>query len=258
MITSDPKSRFSNRVEDYVRYRPGYPRGVIDLMRKECELTADSIVADIGSGTGFLARLFLEVGNVVYGVEPNAPMREAGERLLEEFPKFHSVVGSAEETSLSDSSVDLIVAGQAFHWFDRQRCRAEFSRILRRDGWMAVIYNHRDRDSTEFARKYERILQTYGVDYQVVMERHVDAEKMAAFFAPGKFNDAHFKNEQLFDFEGLKGRLLSASYSPKEDHPRYPAMMEDLERSFEAHQEYGYLRLEYDTQVSYGRLAGRA
>jgi SAM-dependent methyltransferase len=257
VITSDPKSRFSNRVEDYVRFRPGYPRSVIDLLRKECGLTAESVVADIGSGTGFLARLFLEVGNVVYGVEPNAPMREAGERLLEEFPKFHSVVGSAEETSLADSSVDMIVAGQAFHWFDRERCRAEFLRILRRDGWVAVIYNHRDRDSTEFAREYERILQTYGIDYQGVKERHVDSGKMAAFFAPGKFSDSHFKNEQLFDFEGLKGRLLSSSYAPKEDHPKYLAMIEDLERIFEAHQEYGYLRLEYDTQVSYGRLAGR-
>jgi hypothetical protein len=131
-------------------------------------------------------------------------------------------------------------------------------RILRRDGWMAVIYNHRDRDSTEFARKYERILQTYGVDYQVVMGRHVDSEKMAAFFAPGKFSDAHFKNEQLFDFAGLKGRLLSASYAPKEEHANYPAMIAELERIFEEHQEYGYLRLEYDTQVSYGRFLGRA
>ncbi len=257
MIATDPKLRFSNRVEDYVRYRPGYPRAVIDLLRKECGLTADSVVADIGSGTGFLARLFLEVGNVVYGVEPNAPMREAGERLLEEFPKYHSVAGSAEATTLPDSSVDLIVAGQAFHWFDRERCRAEFLRILRRDGWVAVVYNHRKNDSSAFASEYEQTLRTYGTDYAGVAERHVDQEKMAAFFAPGKFSDEHFKNEQLFDFAGLKGRLLSSSYSPKEDHPNYPPMMAELERIFAAHEEYGYVRLEYDTQVSYGRLAGR-
>jgi len=215
----------------------------------------DSIVADIGSGTGILARLFLEVGNVVYGVEPNAPMREAGERLLQEFPKFHSVAGSAEKTSLADSCVDMVVAGQAFHWFDRGRCRAEFARILRRDGWVAVVYNHRRKDSSDFAREYERILQTYGVDYHAVAERHVDGGKMAEFFAPAKFSDAHFKNEQLFDFEGLKGRMLSSSYSPKEDHANHPAMIQELERIFAAHEEYGYVRLEYDTQVSYGRLA---
>src|SRR5262245_49376869 len=119
LLAPDSKQRFSNRVEDYVRCRPGYPAAVLDVLCEECGLRPESVVADIGSGTGLLAQMFLENGNLVYGVEPNAAMREAGEQWLERYPHFCSVAGSAEATTLPDAGVDFVVVGQAFHWFDR-------------------------------------------------------------------------------------------------------------------------------------------
>ena len=138
---TDPKQRFSGRVEDYARYRPGYPRGVLDLLTSECGLTRDAVVADVASGTGLLAELFLENGNRVFGVEPNSEMRRAGERYLEGYELFTSVAGAAEATTLETSSVDFVVVGQAFHWFDPGPTRAEFVRVLRPGGWVALLWN---------------------------------------------------------------------------------------------------------------------
>src|ERR1019366_8204811 len=126
---SDPTGRFSSRVDDYVRYRPSYPSGIVTLLQLHCGLTPVSVVADIGSGTGLLAELFLKFGCVVFCVEPNIQMRIAGEHMLRGFGNFHSVDGRAENTGLGDASVDLAVSGQAFHWFDPVRTRDELRRI---------------------------------------------------------------------------------------------------------------------------------
>src|SRR4051812_35209407 len=118
---SDTVERFSNRVANYVKYRPGYPPEILEIFRDEMNLTGDSVVADIGSGTGISARVFLENGNPVFGVEPNAAMRAAAKEFLKSFPQFESVEGTAEATNLPDRSVDLVIAAQAFHWFDHEK-----------------------------------------------------------------------------------------------------------------------------------------
>src|SRR6266581_6258084 len=133
---NDPTQRFSNRVENYLRYRPRYPAEILEVLRAECGLQATSLIADVGSGTGFLAELFLSNGNQVFGIEPNPEMREAGEQLLRSYPKFTAVAATAEITTLPEASVDFVTAGQAFHWFDRERCRDEFRRILRPASWV--------------------------------------------------------------------------------------------------------------------------
>ena len=171
LLTTDPKQRFSNRVEDYVRYRPGYPREILDVLRDECGLTPESVVVDVGSGTGLLTQLFLENGNVVYGIEPNAAMREAGEQFLEKYRHFSSVAATAEATTLPDASADFVVAGQAFHWFDTRLVRAEFLRVLRADGWVAIIWNERKKDATALQRDYETLLQNHSTDYKQVSEQ---------------------------------------------------------------------------------------
>src|SRR6266542_86616 len=211
---TNPIERFSNRVEDYVKYRPGYPIEILDPLRSECGLTVASVNADIGSGTGELSEIFLQNGNHVLAVEPNSAMRLAAERLLVNLKRFRSVNGSAESTTLQDNSVDFVTAGQAFHWFDQIKTRLEFERILKPGGWVVIIWNERRLDSTPFLRAYEELLLKYGTDYQQVRHENVIKE-IAAFFQPETFALETFENVQRFDFESLKGRVFSASYTPE-------------------------------------------
>lgn len=256
-VASDPKQRFSDRVEDYVRYRPRYPREILDALRKECGLRQESVVADIGSGTGFLAQIFLENGNLVYGVEPNAAMREAGEQLLATYPHFCSVAGSAEATTLPAASVDLVVVGQAFHWFEPRSARSEFSRVLRANGWVAVLWNERLADTTPFLREYELLVRKFGTDYEKVSATYPRQEQMETFFGPAKFGENTFAYEQIFDFDGLRGRLLSSSYTPPPGHSNHEPMLVELKRLFDAHQHEGRVRFEYTTHIFYGQVAQR-
>ncbi|HEU5012933.1 MAG TPA: class I SAM-dependent methyltransferase, partial [Roseiflexaceae bacterium] len=209
-----------------------------------------------GSGTGIFAELLLQNGNTVYGIEPNQAMRAAGEQLLQHFPRFHSVNSTAEATTLPAQSVDFITAGQAFHWFDPDRARQEFARILKPGGWIALIWNERHSNATPFLRDYEQLLRTYGTDYEASNHTNFDAELIRAFFAPNPMFMQTFENQQRFDYDGLRGRLLSSSYTPEPGHPRHVPMMAELQRIFDRHAVDGMVVFEYDTVLYYGQLAG--
>ena len=253
MPASDATQRFSSRVDHYVRYRPGYPAEVLDLLKEACGLTPESVVADIASGTGIWTQRLLSNGNPVFGVEPNAEMRKAGEEFLKDYPRFISVAGTAEETSLSDHSVAVVTAAQAAHWFDRPRARAEFLRILKPKGWVALLWNERLTDSTPFLRAYEHLLLTYGTDYKEVRHEKTTAE-IKDFFAPAPYQEKVFKSEQVFDYEGMEGRLLSSSYTPEPGQKNYEPMLKAMREIFEEHKVNGQVVLEYDTRVFYGIL----
>lgn len=245
--------RFTTRVDTYSRYRPSYPQGVIGLLTTECGLRKSSVVADIGSGTGKLAELFLNNGNAVFGVEPNTAMRKAGENFLKHYSQFTSIDGSAEATTLKDASVDLVSAGQAFHWFDWRKARTEFARILKSKGFVVLIWNDRRLDSTPFLREYEQLLQTYGTDYQEV--RSLSSTKnISEFFAPETFKLKTFENVQEFDFESLKGRVLSASYTPEPGQLNFEPMIVRLREIFEANKRNESITFEYDTKIYYGHI----
>jgi SAM-dependent methyltransferase len=253
MPASNATNRFSDRVENYVRYRPGYPAEALRALQDECGLTPNLAIADIASGTGIWTRMLLENGNQVFGVEPNAEMRRAGERLLASFPKFTSVAATAEATTLSDASVDFVTTAQAAHWFDRQRTRREFARILRSGGWLALLWNERLTDATPFLRDYEQLLMTYGTDYEEVRhERTTDA--VNEFFDPAPFQERAFAMRQEFDYDGLEGRLLSSSYAPGPEHPKHAPMLRGLRRIFEAYAVGARVALEYKTRLYFGRL----
>jgi ubiquinone/menaquinone biosynthesis C-methylase UbiE len=253
MTVQHPTQRFSSRVENYVRYRPGYPSAVIDLLKKECGLRPGAVIADIASGTGIFSRMLLENGNCVFGVEPNAEMRKAGEQFLSAYPFFTSVAGAAEATTLPDHSVDFVTTAQAAHWFDREKARIEFSRILKRVGWAVLLWNERRTDSTPFLREYEQLLLAYGTDYQNVRHERT-TEGIDAFFAPSPFQVRKFENHQKFDYAALEGRLLSSSYTPQSGDAGYASMLRELRRIFDTHQVSGRVAFEYDTQVYYGQL----
>ncbi|MEO5857770.1 MAG: class I SAM-dependent methyltransferase [Pyrinomonadaceae bacterium] len=247
---ADSVERFSNRVKNYVKYRPDYPSELLDVFRSEMGLTSESVIADVGSGTGISTRLFLDNGNVVYGIEPNAKMREAAAEFLASYPGFYSVDGTSTATKLFNASVDIVIAAQAFHWFDPEQTRTEFKRILKPRGWVALIWNERQLNTTPFLIEYERLLLKYASDYTKVRHDNINGDTLKAFF-DGDFKTATFANKQVLDFDGIKGRVSSSSYMPSESDSRYPAMVEELQTLFAKHAESDRITVFYDTNVFY-------
>ena len=253
--THDPGRRFDGRVANYHLYRPSYPDGIVELLADDCGLDPNRTVADLGSGTGKLSALFLELGCPVYGIEPNPQMRRAAERELAHHGRFRSIAGTAESTGLAERSVDLAVVGQAFHWFDLARTRDELRRILSPKGWLAVIWNERRLDSSPFSRAWESLLLGHALDYREVDHSRFDLPTMKAFFRPVPVRTAAFQNRQTLDHDGIRGRLLSCSYAPPPGHPGHEPMLAELAEIFGKHSEAGRVTLEYDCRVYYGRLS---
>jgi SAM-dependent methyltransferase len=245
----DATLRFSDRVEDYARYRPGYPVEILRVMERECGLTRHSVVADIGSGTGKLAELFLSNGNTVHAVEPNGPMRKAAERLLSGFAGFRSVEGRAEATTLADASVDIVTAGQAFHWFDPEKAAMEFHRILRGNGYVALIWNDRQEDDSPFLAEYEVFLKKYSVDYMETHRKNKLGPEVFRGFFGGEYGCSEFPNKQMRDFNDLLGGYLSASYALTRAHPLFPEARLRLKELFKRYAEGGKLDFPYRTRV---------
>ncbi len=250
----DPTQRFSDRAEAYARYRPGYPPELIAWLHREQGIDAGMKVADIGAGTGISTRMFLDAGHRVVAVEPNASMRAVMERALAANRTFSCSAGCAEATILGDASVDLISVAEAFHWFDPQASRREFTRILRPRGLVAVYWNARAAVGSVFLDGYEQLLRHYGTDYARVAERYADAAAMQTWFGAGFHGHACFPHRQKFDYQGLQGRLLSCSYTPGSEHPQFTEMLDALRSLFNATAQEGRVDFEYDTQLFVGAI----
>ena len=246
--------RFSNRVENYIKYRPHYPKDLINFLNKEMGFNPEKVVADIGSGPGISSEHFIVNGNKVYAVEPNELMREGAEKIFEGSKNFMSVDGTAEDTTLQDKSIDLIIAGQAFHWFDKKKCRDEFVRILKEVGYVVLMWNLRDRKSS-FMEEYENLLIKYGTEYENLYQDDVDSKEIADFFSPSVNKLEKFPNYQLLDYTALEGRLLSSSYIPLAKNPVFDEMIDNLKKIFEKNNIDGKVKMEYETNVYYGRLS---
>lgn len=247
-----PTTRFTDRVADYVRYRPDYPRALLDWLFAEHGVDRSWKVADIGAGTGISSKMFLDAGHEVVAVEPNAAMREAATAWLGGNTHFSAIDGSAEATGLGNASVDLVSAAQAFHWFDQQAVKLEWWRILRPGGLIAVYWNSRRLTGTPFLEGYERLLHDYGIDYSSVSERYGDDEHMRQWFGTGLRGMASFPHSQRLDHDALRGRLLSSSYAPRAGDAGHVPMLEALARLFAATAIDGYVDFDYDTRVFVG------
>lgn len=255
MSASDSTERFSSRVADYVRYRPDYPPALLQWLHHEMGVPTETLVADIGAGTGISTRLFLASGHPVIAVEPNAPMRAAAEHwLAPDYLRLKLVDGTAEATTLADHSVGLVTAAQAFHWFDTAAVRREWARILQPGGQALVFWNSRLLDASPFLIGYEQLLLEFGTDYTQVAERYQDDDAMRAWFGSGLRGLASFPNVQRMDLDGLRGRLLSSSYAPQAGHPRHAPMLDALQQLFDAHAVDGHVAFEYQTRAFLGTL----
>ena len=249
-----PTERFTDRAEAYARHRPGYPSSVVDVLCQQCGLTRESCIADVAAGTGLLTQIFLENGNPVIAVEPNAAMLAHLATLQMAFPDLSVKSGTAEATGLADRSVNFVMAAQAMHWFDLRKARQEFRRILRPDGWCVVIYNERRRGGDAFHDGYENLLKTYGEGYQEVQNSHLSEAQITAFFEPCSMKRVVLENSQQLDLEGLTGRITSSSYMPTEKDATYPAMLKAIASLFDKAERHGRVRLEYACTVSFGHL----
>jgi SAM-dependent methyltransferase len=250
-MPSDPTKRFSTRVENYIRFRPGYPEALLPLLEEHASLRAGDIVADLGSGTGKLTVRFLQRGYTVHSIEPNEPMREAARRLGAD-GRCRLIDGSAEATGLPDAGVDLVVAAQAFHWFDLEPTLVELDRILGPRGRVALVWNVRDETSGRFMTEYEALLASHGTDYRNVGAHGVDTRTRERLFGPGLGKFHRLSNEQRLDREGLIGRVLSASYAPEPGHSGHEEMIAALDRLFLRHEDNGEVVLRYRTEVYHG------
>ncbi len=249
----DPRNRFTNRVDDYVRYRPGYPRELVAWLRDEIGLSQEWRVADVGSGTGLLSLRFLENGNVVHGVEPNAAMRASAEEAFASDARFVSVAGSAEATTLTGHSVDVVAAAQAFHWFKIDETRAEWRRILKPDGWALIVFNTRLIDATPFMRAYDQHLVEYAVDYTRVDHRRGLSERLRQFF-PGEVRQHLIPFTLQHRYDDVRGLSMSSSYVPPPGHPKHEEFFARLKEIFDAHAKDGVAEFPYETELFLGRL----
>ena len=247
-----PTHRFSRRVADYVRYRPRYPRELLDWLSSAIGFAPAWRVADVGSGTGIFAQLLLANGNEVFAVEPNDPMREEAEASLARFPNFHSVNGTADATTLPNQSIDLVTAAQAFHWFDPASTQREFARILVPGGLALVVFNTRVIDANAFSLGYEELLRTRAVDYTRVDHRLVDETRLRAFL--GEYREWKQRWIQRHDVEGVVGLSASSSYTPALDHPDHGAFYAALRELFAAHERDGQVEFLYETEAYLGRV----
>lgn len=249
-----PTERFTGRVEAYRRFRSRYPREIIALLEERCALTRESVVADIGAGTGMLAELFLENGNRVLAVEPNAEMRAACEELMERYPRLTCADGTAEDSRLAGHSVDFVAVGRAFHWFDQEKCRPEFVRILREGGWVVLASEGPHVRSEPVVREFQAILKEHGLDYARLRRRYDIEDAARRFFAGCEFQEAEFPGMEEMTYEELEGFTLSLSVTPQPGHPGFPAMQAALREYFSRHESGGKLRMPMTCKIHFGQL----
>jgi len=249
-VTDAATARFSDRVDTYVRARPGYPAEVGELLRDRVGLGPGCIVADLGAGTGIFTRLLLAAGATVHAVEPNEPMLA---RLVADtvHGSLRAHRAPAEATGLSTASIDLVTAAQAFHWFDQAAAGREFRRILRPGGAVALVWNDRAA-TTPFLQEYEALVRRWATDYPRVDHRRITPEVIEAFFAPGRVEVHHVDHHQRLDREGIRDRLLSSSYAPPPGHPDHEPMLAELTALFDRYAAAGTVRFAYRTDVHLG------
>ncbi len=253
-MIANPTERFTGRVESYRRFRPGYPAEIVEVLRRECGLGDGAAVVDVAAGTGLLTEIFLAGGLAVTAVEPNDEMRAACAELEREYPKLRCVAGTAEATGLPDASADLITVAQAMHWFNLEKTRAEFVRILRPGGCCAVLYNNRRLGGDAFHERYEALLREFGIDYMAVKGQHMGRKRLAEFFAPVEMRCEVFANAQSFDYAGLEGRIRSSSYMPQPRQARFEEMQAAARRLFDETQQDGRVTMVHECVVCWGRL----
>ncbi|MHB8208186.1 class I SAM-dependent methyltransferase [Mucilaginibacter sp.] len=253
-MEADPTKRFSDRVDNYVKYRPTYPSEVLGYLKAECGLNAGSVIADVGAGTGIFTKLLLDKGYKVFAVEPNEQMLQSAKEQLSGYENFNPINKGAECTELPNESIDLIVCAQSFHWFSNDNTRVEFSHILKPGGKAALIWNNRVTDIDQFSIEYDALLKNDSVDYNKVNHQNIEDLDFKVFFKDGKYEVKKFPNAQVFDEEGLIGRAFSSSYVPPQGTEEGDVFLKLLQGLFAKYNVNGKISFYYQTEIYLGEV----
>lgn len=244
---------FSGLANVYTMGRPVYATEFIDMLYSKYGVTEESIIADIGSGTGKLAKQLLDKGSMVYGVEPNADMRSIAIRELQNYAKFEAVNGTASQTTLKDNSIDYVTVAQAFHWFDVTEFKKECKRILRKDGLVFLVWNMRDMSSVVNQASYE-IYKEYCPKFKGFSGGIQKDDIRIREFFDNDYEYVTFKNPLFYDKETFIHRSLSGSYSLRQGEEGYSEYVLRLRELFDEYEENGYLEMANNTVVYVGKI----
>ena len=245
---------FTGKADIYSKYRPSYPSELIDYLLGSNSINENSVIVEIGSGTGILTRQFLEKGLSVLAIEPNQDMRLHAEQSLKQFDQFISLNATAEHTTLEDKCADLIIAAQAFHWFDKEKFKKECKRILKEDAKVSLIWNSRD-SSSSLVSENEQICRKYCPKfYGFSGGIGEDQEVFTDFYRNGKFKFVTFQNDLILNYEEFLGRNLSASYSPLKTDKEYTDFVSAITELFEKYSNQGRIVLPTITRSYLGNV----
>lgn len=244
---------FTGKSADYAASRPGYPPGLFEMLRSVSPPENEAVVADVGAGTGLLTAGLLEAGYRVVAVEPNAEMRAAADRQIGGVKGYRSVEGSAESLPIGVGSVSLITAAQAFHWFDVDRARAEFHRVLTSAGQVALIWNDRVLDDP-IQMALDEVFLAYGGAKRTAVVARDQRSGVPRFFEPNPMRHYTFPNAQQLSREGLLGLVFSRSYIPARTSMEGAAVAERVGEIFYRHATEGSVEIRYQTTATLGRL----
>ncbi len=248
----DACSRYSSKAEIYARYRWDYAYEAIQAIFNATSISTDSVVADIGSGTGILTRHFVGRVKNVYAIEPNPEMRQWAEKNLSSYPSFCSLGTRAEATGLADKCVSLITIGQALHWFDPEPGLREFKRILKPGGWLAVLSNQ------AVANELDQALQTLFIkenDWDISLAANLPAPKPVSFFyGEGYYSQMWFPQRREETWEEFFGSLCSNSHAPDNGNPSFQTFELAARRVFDQFSRHSLVTVDFVTELTLGSI----
>ena len=251
-MSFDNINKFNKMQNDYSKYRPNYSNEAIEYILNLQNVDNEFKVADIGAGTGKLSLPFVKRGLKLYGIEPNKDMYEKLLENMKEYSDFFGILGYSEKTYLDNKSIDLIVVGQAFHWFNIDEFKIECKRVLKDDSYIAILYNNGDY-SKEVINKIHELSRRYCPEYKGSSGGLYNNEDIFNNFFK-EYNKIIFKNDYKLTLDQFIGLNFSASYAPKENEENHDIYLSKLEEVFNTYQEDGYLTMPNNTILRIGKI----
>lgn len=250
----DNTEKFNQKADAYSFGRPTYAKTFIDWLYSEQGLNRQSIIADIGSGTGILSKQLLDKGSIIYAVEPNTDMRINAENKLKSFKNFRSVNGTAEHTTLENNCVDFITVAQAFHWFNVISFKKECYRILKPNGKVFLIWNTRD-SAADVNIQQGLIFKKYCPNFVGFSGGIKENDERICAFFENKFVRVEFDKPLLYDREKFIQRSLSSSYSLNKEDKNFNQFLQAINDFFDRYSINGVLTVPNNTVVYFGTVA---